>query len=197
MVSKLVENVEETSQSIDHMTTESANISQILNVIGEIADQTNLLALNAAIEAARAGEHGRGFAVVADEVRALAFRTQKSTLEVEEALKRLQDGNSRVTELMGNTLAGSQETLEGANSVSDTMLELVRRVMAVKDLSFQIATAAEEQSGVTSEVNQNMSALQDIVHQLNMNGGTVLEHANLVSEKNEKLLSIVHQFKLN
>ncbi len=197
MISQLVANVEDTSQSMSVMSDETSNISKILEVIGEIAEQTNLLALNAAIEAARAGEHGRGFAVVADEVRALASRTQKSTVEVDEALKRLLDGNTKVMALMESTRTESQETLEGANSVSDTMHELVRRVMAVKDLSFQIATAAEEQSSVTAEVNQNMAALQDIVVQLNANGESVVEQANGVSEKNARLLSIVHQFKLN
>lgn len=197
MIAQLVANVEDTSQSMSVMSDETSNISKILEVIGEIAEQTNLLALNAAIEAARAGEHGRGFAVVADEVRALASRTQKSTVEVDEALKRLLDGNTKVISLMESTRSESQETLEGANSVSDTMHELVRRVMAVKDLSFQIATAAEEQSSVTAEVNQNMAALQDIVVKLNANGESVVEQANGVSEKNARLLSIVHQFKLN
>lgn len=195
-VSQLVDDVGKTSQSMKLMTDETSNISNILSVIGDIAAQTNLLALNAAIEAARAGEQGRGFAVVADEVRALASRTQSSTEEIEDALERLLAGNTKVVALMDSTQKTSQETYEGTEEVSQTLNELMNQVMTIKDLSIQIATAAEEQSSVTEEVNQNMSALNDIVVKLNANGERVVGQASDISDRNKKLVSIVHQFKL-
>jgi len=195
-VSNLLSDVNNTSESMKKMSDETTNINKILNVIGDIAEQTNLLALNAAIEAARAGEQGRGFAVVADEVRALASRTQSSTEEIEQALERLLTGNAKVVSLMESTQKTSQDTFDGTEEVSVTLNELTQQVDSIKDLSIQIATAAEEQSSVTGEVSKNMSALNDIVAKLNNNGDQVVEQANDITLINEKLVSIVNQFKL-
>lgn len=149
------------------------------------------------IEAARAGEQGRGFAVVADEVRALAKRTQESTVEVENALSRLLAGNNDVLGLMESTRNESKKSLESTESVNATLNELVSQIMSVRDLSFQIATAAEEQSSVTGEVNQNMVAIQEIVYALTQNGEKVVGQSDQITEMNQKLTSIVGRFKLN
>ncbi|MEI8632825.1 methyl-accepting chemotaxis protein [Vibrio sp. PP-XX7] len=148
-VSTLVDEVGRTSDSLHAMSEETKQISTVLNVIGDIAEQTNLLALNAAIEAARAGEQGRGFAVVADEVRALASRTQSSTEEVEQALTRLLSRNARVMEAMDGTKTTCQHAFESTDKVSHSINDLTAQVAEITDLSTQIATAAEEQSSVS------------------------------------------------
>lgn len=195
-LSNLVSSIDNTADSMQKMNHETQQISSVLNVIGAIAEQTNLLALNAAIEAARAGESGRGFAVVADEVRALASRTQSSTLEIEEALKNLLHGSDAVSGLMNDTKTISQRTLDSSASMTSILQSLVGDLMHVKDLSMQIATAAEEQNSVTMEVSHNMTEVQDIVTTLEHHGAEVAKHADAVESNNVKLVSIVNKFKL-
>lgn len=195
-VNELVAEVEKTSVNLQSMTEESKGISDILTVIGEIAEQTNLLALNAAIEAARAGEQGRGFAVVADEVRALASRTQDSTEEIEKALTRLLSVNDNVVQSMERTKDTCGETFNNTEKVGTSLNELTTHVTGINDLSLQIATAAEEQSSVTQEISRNMTALSDIVSELNRNGEQALMQTNSISKINEQLVSIVGEFKL-
>lgn len=195
-VNELVAEVEKTSVNLQSMSEESKGISDILTVIGEIAEQTNLLALNAAIEAARAGEQGRGFAVVADEVRALASRTQDSTEEIENALTRLLSVNDNVVQSMERTKDTCGETFNNTEKVGTSLNELTTHVTGINDLSLQIATAAEEQSSVTQEISRNMSALSDIVNELNRNGEQALMQTNSISNINEQLVSIVGEFKI-
>lgn len=195
-VRNLVTDVESTASSLQTMSAETKEINAVLSVIGDIAEQTNLLALNAAIEAARAGEQGRGFAVVADEVRALASRTQTSTEEVERALSRLLNGNEKVVNAMNGTKATCNEAYESTDKVSQSLNELSGFVTSINNLNTQIATAAEEQSSVTQEISRNMSALGEIVSLLNTNGDNTLDQAEKITRVNEQLVSMVGQFKL-
>jgi methyl-accepting chemotaxis protein len=196
MVSALIADVEDASSNVNKMSEETESINQILSVIGDIAEQTNLLALNAAIEAARAGEQGRGFAVVADEVRNLASRTKDSTEEVEAALVSLSKGTQTVVRSMDSTKERCQDTAEGAGDVAVSLETMTTFVDDINGLSTQIATAAEEQSSVTQELSRNMTAISDIVTELDNNGQQALENAESISEVNQKLVEIVGRFKV-
>lgn len=196
VVSALVSDVDETSLSIQNMSEQTKEINKVLEVIGDIAEQTNLLALNAAIEAARAGEQGRGFAVVADEVRNLASRTKDSTEEVESALNSLLSGSQSVVGAMDGTKQRCQETAQGMGEVTDGLNTMIGYVGQINDLSTQIATAAEEQSCVTQEVSRNMSAINDIVIELEQNSKAALTDAESISAVSTELSDIVSRFKL-
>lgn len=195
-VADLVNEVEAMALNIQTMNEDTDKISSVLSVIGEIADQTNLLALNAAIEAARAGEQGRGFAVVADEVRTLAARTQQSTSEINEMLLRLRNGADMVVRAMDITKASCQQTATTTASVNDNLDSMTTSVMQINDLGIQIATAAEEQSSVTEEINRNMTMIQSMVNQLTDNGEKTMDSTRDLASSNEQLVAIVGQFKL-
>lgn len=195
-ISALIDDVEKASSDVQKMNSQTQSISTVLTVIGDIAEQTNLLALNAAIEAARAGEQGRGFAVVADEVRKLASRTKDSTGEIEFALKDLLDGCQNVVESMKYTKERCQDTATGSADVESSLESLTHFVDEINDLSSQNATAAEEQSSVTQEVSRNMNAISEIVSNLESNGQLVNRNAEDISNVNDQLISIVKRFKL-
>jgi len=195
-VADLVNEVEAMALNIQTMNEDTHKISTVLSVIGEIADQTNLLALNAAIEAARAGEQGRGFAVVADEVRTLAARTQQSTSEINEMLTRLRSGADTVVKAMDATKVSCQQTADTTASVNDSLDSMTNSVMQINDLGIQIATAAEEQSSVTEEINRNMTMIQNMVSQLTDNGEKTMDSTHTLASSNEQLVAIVGQFKL-
>lgn len=196
-VQELVNDVSNASGNVNNMASETDGINTILGVIGDIAEQTNLLALNAAIEAARAGEQGRGFAVVADEVRNLASRTKTSTEEIEAALASLLRGSQSVVDSMDSTKQKCAQTAEGAGEVAESLDVMTQFVTDINDLSTQIATAAEEQSSVTQELSRNMSAINDIVGELDANGQQALEEAQRISDMNQSLAEIVARFKLS
>jgi len=196
IISQLVNEVDSTSQRITAIDKDTIEITNVLKVIGEIAEQTNLLALNAAIEAARAGEQGRGFAVVADEVRALAARTQASTAEIEQTLDKLRKGSSAAIEAMERTKQTCGETAESASLVERDLDKIMQSVVQVNDLSAQIATAAEEQSSVSGEITRNTAAIRDIVLKLTENGDVITNETASLADANNQLKIMVAKFKL-
>ena len=192
----LVDEVESATARVLAMQQDAQRINDVLGVIGEIAGQTNLLALNAAIEAARAGEQGRGFAVVADEVRALAGRTQQSTSEINEMLAKLQQGVSSAVQAMEKTKASCQATADRTARVNVGLDDMASSVSRIHDLSAQIATAAEEQSAVTEEINLNMVAIRHMVDELVASGQQTDRSTDALLASNRRLVELVNRFKV-
>jgi methyl-accepting chemotaxis protein len=192
----LVGEVESATARVLAMQQDAQRINDVLGVIGEIAGQTNLLALNAAIEAARAGEQGRGFAVVADEVRALAGRTQQSTSEINDMLAKLQQGVSSAVQAMEQTKASCQATADRTARVNVGLDDMASAVSRIHDLSAQIATAAEQQSAVTEEINQNMVAIRHMVDDLVAGGQQADRSTDALLDSNRRLVALVNRFKV-
>ncbi|AOT06591.1 HAMP domain-containing methyl-accepting chemotaxis protein [Pseudoalteromonas luteoviolacea] len=155
-ITTLKADIDNVSQTISKLAEETQSVGSILDVIRGIADQTNLLALNAAIEAARAGEQGRGFAVVADEVRSLASRTQQSTEEIQAMISRLQQEAQRSVELMGSNVENAETTADQIHQAGETLQQVSDSVIAIRDMSIQIASATEQQNAVTQQVSQGV-----------------------------------------
>jgi len=162
----LADEMDQTSHAINELAKLSHNIESILQVITSIAEQTNLLALNAAIEAARAGESGRGFAVVADEVRSLASRTQQATQEIRQMIDQLQGGVRQAENRMQQSRDTASKTAEEAGAANDMLGRIREAITRINDMNLQIATAAEEQSATTEEINRNTTNIRDISHEL-------------------------------
>jgi len=161
-IETLTENVLDARERAQFLADKTLNISQVLDVIRSVADQTNLLALNAAIEAARAGEAGRGFAVVADEVRALAHRTSESTREIESLIGSIQDGTARTVDALESSAEQARLTRTQAQSANSALATIAQSVSGIDDLNMVIASAAEEQAQVAREVDRNIVRIRDL-----------------------------------
>ncbi|MEE4921090.1 methyl-accepting chemotaxis protein [Pseudomonas alliivorans] len=164
-INLMVSKVQVTSTEVQGLAVMATDISKVLDVIRAIAEQTNLLALNAAIEAARAGEAGRGFAVVADEVRALAHRTQQSTREIEQMVSSIQSGTGNAVTAMEQTSFQAQKTLDMANGAGKALLDITDSISQINERNLMIATAAEQQAQVAREVDRSLVSIRDLSSQ--------------------------------
>ncbi|SDB97418.1 methyl-accepting chemotaxis protein [Pseudomonas guariconensis] len=192
----LVSDVTDTSGEIEQLASNANEISRVLDVIGAIAGQTNLLALNAAIEAARAGEAGRGFAVVADEVRALAHRTQQSTAEIEQMISGIQSGTERAVTAMHTSQDRANGTLEVAQSAGQALEVIAEAITSINQRNLVIASASEQQAQVAREVDRNLVNIRDLAMQTSACANQTSAAAQDLSRLAVDLNAMVAQFKV-
>jgi methyl-accepting chemotaxis protein len=195
-IRQLAQEVESASDTIQTLEQETGKIGAVLAVIKGIAEQTNLLALNAAIEAARAGEQGRGFAVVADEVRALAARTQDSTKDIQEMIERLQVGVQNAVKATHSGSARARESVEQAAGVDQALTDTSDSVLRINDMATQIATACEQQSSVTEEIARNISDIRDLSNEAAQNSERSTGASVHLSELSSGLAQLVGRFQV-
>lgn len=193
---QLAASVSDAGRMVAQLESESERITSVLDVIRGIAEQTNLLALNAAIEAARAGEQGRGFAVVADEVRTLASRTQRSTEDIQQMISSLKQGVQSAVQAMDKGSGQMQVTLEMADRMRNELAGIQQMVSKVLDMNFQIASATEEQSSVMEEMNRTVSELNSLTEEAAALSGTVMQTGNDLDELAQQLAGRVRHFKV-
>ena len=195
-INQLSVEVKDSADAIREVEKDSEQIGSVLDVIKTIAEQTNLLALNAAIEAARAGEQGRGFAVVADEVRTLASRTQESTTEIESTIARLQSGSRHAVVAMEQSLEQTQQSVGQAELAGEALQVISQAISSINDMNTQIATASEEQSVVAEEINRSVVAISEISSQTAEGAVQTAESSRQLATLSEGLQRAINKFKM-
>ena len=196
-INTLAEEVENTASVITTLQTNSDNIGSVLDVIRSVAEQTNLLALNAAIEAARAGEQGRGFAVVADEVRTLASRTQESTEEIQQIILQLQNDSAHAVKAMEKGRTQAHSSVAQAAKAGTSLEEITNAVSTIRDMNSQIASAAEEQTARSEEVKRNVEKINEVTKlstQIAERTSSVSDHLTQIVDRLE---SLIGKFKIS
>lgn len=181
-IQQLATQLENAGDTIHQLEQDTESITTILDVIRGISEQTNLLALNAAIEAARAGEQGRGFAVVADEVRALASRTQESTEEINQMIEKLMVGSRKAVEVTNICREQAASTVTQSTAVKSSLEVIVGSIAEINDMSNQVATATEEQAAVSEEINRNIVRIEDM-------SGSVVDRMSQLSGSSDELIN--------
>lgn len=193
-IQKLNGNVENTSEQIQGLSDRAQSITKVVEVIRAIAEQTNLLALNAAIEAARAGEQGRGFAVVADEVRALAHRTQVSTQEIEQMIAAIQNDSDLAVKAMNTSRDLATESLGVAQEASTSLDQIATAIVQINERNLMIATASEEQSHVAREVDRNLVSIRELATQSAAGASQTASASGEMSKLAVNLNQLVNRF---
>jgi methyl-accepting chemotaxis protein len=192
----LHEDIQNSADAIRKLQQDTTEIGSVLDVIRGIAEQTNLLALNAAIEAARAGEQGRGFAVVADEVRTLAGRTQQSTEDINNMIERLQQGANSTVESMQHSLDEVQKSVDTSVQTGKSLEKITTSVIQINDMNLQIASAAEEQSSVAEEINRNVVKINEVAEDSAQRVGKTAAASDELNRLTEELSELIGRFKI-
>ncbi|RRS35314.1 MAG: hypothetical protein OI74_01425 [Gammaproteobacteria bacterium (ex Lamellibrachia satsuma)] len=195
-VRELAQDVEGAADVVQSLEGDVANISSVLDVIKSIAEQTNLLALNAAIEAARAGEQGRGFAVVADEVRTLAGRTQESTSEIQQMIERLETGSGRAVKVMAESRQRVEASVEHASKAGESLRQITDAVAAIAQMNEQIVASSTEQTSVTEEIHRSITNINDLARHTGESAQTVSDAGEGVAALAGNMETLVGRFKV-
>ncbi len=195
-IETLAGDVENAAGVITQLEEDSTAMRKVTDTIEGIAEQTNLLALNAAIEAARAGEQGRGFAVVADEVRALAGRTQESTVEIQTMINRLQESTKNAVEKMETSKTEALKAVKSAEEAGNSLSNITSSVSQIDNMSIQIATASSQQSTVASEINRKVNNIQELSLKTAQSSHEILESAQMLTERSAHLKTLMNQFQV-
>ena len=194
-IDQLSSDIDQATEVIQRLAADSEEIGGILDVIRGVAEQTNLLALNAAIEAARAGEQGRGFAVVADEVRSLAQKTQQSTEQIQAMIEKLQGGSRSAVEVMDKSQTRAGETLQQFDQQTEALEQIGEQIAGVNDMNHQVAAATEEQSSTVEEINQNVAAIQHRYQQTSSSASSLGDSSDQMEQLAGSLQQQVSRFK--
>jgi methyl-accepting chemotaxis protein len=195
-VQNLYTHVTETAEAMVKLEDDAQSVTSVIDVIRSVAEQTNLLALNAAIEAARAGEQGRGFAVVADEVRTLASRTQQSTADIQGMLGQLQQGVQKAVDGMNSSAAMTKEAVDSAGNVVQSLSGIGVAVQEITNMAIQIATAVEEQSSVTAEIDRNLVEINKLALTTSDGASDTAEASQKLSQLSTSLRDNLRRFKV-